>query len=278
MQHQLFKKRVWDFYKNHGRRLPWRETRDPYKILVSEIMLQQTQVKRVVPKYKSFVKKFPTLEALAGAPLSVVLKEWQGLGYNRRALYLKRTAESTVTNFGGKLPKDYKLLLSLPGIGPATAGDILAFAHNIAVPVIETNIRTVFLHHFFNDVSCKQIHDKEILPLVEKTLDLKNPREWYWALLDYGSYLKKTIGNQNAKSKHYAKQSTFKGSNRELRSKILSEILAQPGTSVKILANKLKKRYLIEHPTELNRLLGLNIAKMTEEGLLVKKDKKLFVA
>lgn len=269
MKYTVFKKTVWSYYKKHGRNLPWRDTRDPYKILVSEIMLQQTQVERVIPKYNSFIKKFPTVKKLADASLKDVLKEWQGLGYNRRGLYLKKAAEETVKNFNGKLPKDYQPLLSLPGIGPATAGDILAFAYNIPIPVIETNIRTVFLHHFFNDASCKQIHDKEILPIVEKTLDKKNPRDWYWALLDYGSYLKRTIGNQNSKSRHYLKQSPFRGSNRELRAKILKHILNTPGTTTIALGKNLQKPAI---------QIRTNIISMKKEGLLKEKDKKLFVA
>ncbi len=233
-----FKKTIWDYYKKNGRKtLPWRKTKNPYKILISEVMLQQTQVPRVIEKYNSFLEKFPTIEDLAGATLKDVLLEWQGLGYNRRAKYLKLCAEKVVSEYGGKFPKTLKELVALPGIGPATAGDILAFAYNIPVPVIETNIRSVFIHFFFKDV--EDVHDKDILVLVEKTLPKPLPpngkgranssitsssREWYWALFDYGAYLKQTR-NPNTQSKHYVKQSPFKGSNREKRSQILKLIL-----------------------------------------------------
>ena len=269
MTYTAFKKTVWAYYKRHARDLPWRKTRAPYKILVSEIMLQQTQVDRVKAKYESFLKKFPTITDLAKTPLKQVLLEWQGLGYNRRALNLKRAAEIIETEYKGKLPKDYKKLLTLPGVGPATAGDIMAFAWNTPAIVIETNIRTVFLHHFFNDASCKEIDDKDILPLIEKTLDRESPRDWYWALLDYGSFLKKTIGNANIKSRHYTKQKPFKGSDRELRSRILAEILSTPGQPTGDLSKKLKKE-----PARVRTL----VASLVREGLLTKKGAKLFVA
>lgn len=220
-----FKKTIWSHYKQNKRNLPWRKTRDPYKILVSEIMLQQTQSYRVEPKYKSFLEKFPTVEMLAKARLHVVLQEWQGLGYNRRALYLKKCAETLVKKYSGKFPKDLNTLLELPGIGKATAGDIMAFAWNIPTVFIETNIRSVFIHFFFKGI--EQVSDKEILSLVEKTLDAKNPREWYWALFDYGVLLKKT-GNPNKKSIHYAKQTKFIGSFRQKRAQVLRFILEKP--------------------------------------------------
>ncbi len=231
MNTEKFKKIIWAHYKKHKRNLPWRKTRDPYKILVSEIMLQQTQSFRVEPKYKSFLEKFPTVEALAKAKLQDVLKEWQGLGYNRRALYLKKCAEKITMDFNGTFPKDLNTLVSLPGIGKATAGDILAFAWNIPTVFIETNVRSVFIHFFFNDT--EQVSDKDILPLVEATLDKKNPREWYWALFDYGVLLKKTV-NPNRKSVHYAKQSKFIGSFRQKRALVLRTLLEKPRTKKEI--------------------------------------------
>src|SRR3989344_4074839 len=161
MNIKQFQKTIWDYYKTNKRYLPWRKTRDPYKILVSEMMLQQTQVSRVLPKYKSFSKKFPTVKVLAKAKLKEVLTEWQGLGYNRRAVFLKQCAEKIEKDFKGKFPKDFKALRTLPGIGPATAGDIMVFAWNIPMIVIETNIRSVFIHFFFKNQ--KKVHDKAIL-------------------------------------------------------------------------------------------------------------------
>lgn len=220
-----FKKIIWTYYKKHTRDLLWRKTRDPYKILVSEIMLQQTQSQRVEPKYKSFIQRFPTIRALAEARLQDVLREWQGLGYNRRAIFLHRCAQKIISDFKGKIPKDVKALCSLPGIGKATAGDVLAFAWDIPTVFIETNIRTVFIHFFFSDKD--HVSDAEIMLFVEKTLDQKNPREWYWALFDYGVFLKKTA-NLGRKSAHYAKQSVFVGSFRQKRAQVLRLIVEKP--------------------------------------------------
>ena len=145
-----FRALVWRYYRAHGRHeLPWRQTHDLYRILVSEIMLQQTQVDRTIPLYKKFIHKFGTAKKLAAAPLSEVLKSWQGLGYNRRAKALKKAAEIIESDFAGIFPQNYEALLALPGIGQSTAGALMAFAFNKAVPFIETNIRAVYIHFFF---------------------------------------------------------------------------------------------------------------------------------
>jgi A/G-specific adenine glycosylase len=259
-QENKFKKTIWDFYKKNRREFPWRETHDPYKILVSEIMLQQTQTARVVPKYKSWLKKFPTLKALALAPTRSVLLEWQGLGYNRRALALKRVAEIITQEYKGKFPTDYQKILALPGIGHYTAGAVLAFAFFIPIPVIETNIRTVFIHFFFKRK--KNVHDKDILSLVEKTLDQNNPRNWYYALMDYGVYLKEQGLTHGTRSAHYVKQSPFKGSNRELRSHILRYIGTHKKVSEKSIINTMK-----QDPIKVKE----NLKKLSEEGFLKKK-------
>jgi len=218
---QAFQAQIWAFYRHSGRHnLPWRKTKNPYKILISEVMLQQTQVARVLEKYPEFLEKFSTVEALAVAPLSDVLRVWQGMGYNRRALALKRMAEKIVNEYKGKIPRERLSLESLPGVGHYTAGAVRAFAFNEPEIFIETNIRRIFIHHFFGNK--EGISDQEILPLVEATLYMKNPSEWYWALMDYGSHLPKiTKTNSNIQSKHYTKQRIFKGSLRELRGKIV---------------------------------------------------------
>lgn len=234
-----FKEKVWGYYKAHKRSLPWRTTKNPYRILVSEVMLQQTQVERVRKFYEAFLKAFPDVESLAKASLSEVLILWKGLGYNRRAVNLKKCAEEVVKNYKGKFPKDYASLLALPSIGQSTAGAIMNFSYNIPTAFIETNIRSIYLHEFFKDK--EGITDKELIPLIEKTQDLKNPREWYYALYDYGTHLKKTVGNQNSRSKHYKKQSAFKGSNRELRSLILSYLLQNKSASIAQIVKELKK-------------------------------------
>lgn len=205
--------------------MPWRQTRDPYRIVVSEVMLQQTQVPRVIGKYRQFIKIFPTIKFLAVAPLSDVLRAWQGLGYNRRAVLLKQFAEKIVSEYKGRIPADREILKTLPGIGEATSGSLCAFAFNMPVVFIETNIRSVFIHHFFQDK--EKISDKEIFPLVERALDRDNPREWYYALMDYGVHLKATLPNPGRKSRHYVKQSAFHGSDRQIRSTIVKVLLAK---------------------------------------------------
>lgn len=204
--------------------MPWRELITPYGIFVSEIMLQQTQVSRIVGKYTEFIKELPTFEALAQAPLSQLLSLWQGIGYNRRALYMQRSAQLIVRDYSGVLPQDPNILDTFPGIGKATAASIVVYAYNKPVPFIETNVRRVFIHHFFGDKT--NVDDKELWPLVEEALQNEDPREWYYALMDYGTMLAKTIPNPNKKSKHYVIQSKFEGSRRQLRGKILKYLLA----------------------------------------------------
>jgi len=182
-------------------------------------MLQQTQADRVVPKYLAFTEQFRDFPSLAMAPLAQVLTAWQGLGYNRRALMLHRAAQIVVSQHGGKLPQTVEELDALPGIGRETAGSIAAFGFNQPVAFIETNIRTVFIHFFFP--KRKKVHDNELRPLVEKMVDRDNPREWYQALMDYGVMLKRSVGNVSQRSTHYAKQSSFKESNRRIRGLIL---------------------------------------------------------
>jgi A/G-specific adenine glycosylase len=225
---------VREYYRRHKRRgLPWRKTKDPYRILVSEIMLQQTQVERVISKYEQFLQTFPTVELLAHAPLSSVLRLWQGLGYNRRAKMLHESAKVITEKYGGRFPRAYTELVGLPGVGRYTAGAVLAFAYNEAITLIETNVRSVYLHHFFDGLY--EIGDKELMPLIERTLDTKNPRSWYYALMDYGSFIKKMYGNPNTRSRHHVRQSTFKGSDREIRGAIIRLLSARPHTRNLIL-------------------------------------------
>lgn len=222
-----FQKIVYTYYRRHGRSLPWRATSDPYKILVSEIMLQQTQVSRVIEKYSFFLQQFPTLRSLAGASQESVLGAWQGLGYNRRALYLRQLAKQVVGAYQGIIPEDPAELIKLCGIGTATAASISAFAFNKPVVFVETNIRSVFIHHFFP--SATAVADSELLPLVAAALDRRNPRKWYSALMDYGTHLKAVTVNPSRRSRHYLRQSTFEGSDRQIRGKVI-RILVQKGT------------------------------------------------
>ncbi len=232
-----FRELVWDYYAHNSRDLLWRlpledGTFDPYRIMVSEIMLQQTQVSRVKVKYQEFLKAFPLVQDLAKAPLADVLRIWTGLGYNRRAKFIHQAARKVVDDYGGIFPDNQKELTKLPGIGANTAGAICAYAYNQPVVFIETNIRTVFIHHFFSDQT--GIEDKQIVPLVEAHIDHNNPREWYWALMDYGSHLKKVVGNVTRQSQHYKRQSRFEGSHRQLRSLLLSVILEKAGLSMEM--------------------------------------------
>ena len=216
-----------EFYRD----LPWRRTRDPYHVLLSEVMLQQTQVARVVPHYDAWLAGFPTIDALAAAPLARVLEEWQGLGYNRRAVALHRAAEQVAERFAGRLPADEELLRTLPGIGPATAAGVMAFAFELPAVYLETNVRAVFLHEFFADED--GVQDRDIVPLVsaaleEAALQGVGPREWYYALLDYGAQLKRTLPNPSRRSAHHTRQPRFEGSRRQKRAWLLREVIARP--------------------------------------------------
>lgn len=212
-------------------------------------MLQQTQVDRVIPKYAAFVKRFPDFASLARASTRDVLAAWQGLGYNRRALWLHRLAKAVMARHGGALPVDPAALQTLPGIGPSTAGAIAAFAFRIPTVFIETNIRRVFIHFFFPKPKKQRrrnigtgtsgIGDKEILSLVERTMSHKNPREWYYALMDYGAMLGQRRDNPNRRSKRYTVQSRFEGSRRQMRGKVLAALLADPSLTTAQLAKKL---------------------------------------
>lgn len=220
----LFRKNIWEFYRKNKRNFPWRKTKNPYRILVSEMMLQQTQTERVKEKYKKFISLFPDICTLAEAPMAEVLRAWQGLGYNRRALFLKRTSEIIMKQYNSHVPLDAEILKKLPGIGAGTAGALCAFAFNIPSIFIETNIRRVYIHYFF--ALRKTVSDKEILEYIKATVDKENPREWYYALMDYGAFLgRREKENPNTKSKHYKKQSPFRGSEREFRGKVLKTAL-----------------------------------------------------
>lgn len=223
------------------RDLPWRRTYDPYAIWISEVMLQQTQVSRVDGRWQRWLERFPTVDALAAAAPSDVLEEWQGLGYNRRALSVHRAAQA-ISEDGGIFPQDSKELVKLPGIGPATAAGIRAFAFNLHGVYLETNVRTVFLHELYPQA--EGVPDSELVPLVELTCPASaadavdadgaandattelTPRSWYYALLDYGAYLKKTIPNPSRRSKSHVKQSRFEGSHRQKRAELLRVLLA----------------------------------------------------
>lgn len=225
-----FQEMVWDYYHRAGRTaLPWRQpepdgTFDPYKIMVSELMLQQTQVARVIPKFETFTSAFPTVGVLAEASLGDVLRLWQGLGYNRRAKFLWQAAGAVVRR--GEFPRRQQDLVKLPGVGANTAGAICAYAYNEPALFVETNIRTVYIHHFFDDR--EQVTDTDILEALRATMDYEHPREWYWALMDYGTFVKATHGNKSRASKTYVRQSKFAGSRRQVRGRVVRLLGERP--------------------------------------------------
>ena len=211
-----FRQLVQQKGKELYRPMPWRDTPTLYVVLVSELMLQQTQVTRVLPKFAAFVREFPDFKALAAAELGDVLRVWQGLGYNRRAKYLHETARMIAAGVPTETLHD---LIKLPGIGANTAAAIMNYVHQIPTPFIETNIRTVYLNHFFAEQTA--VSDKHILGIVARTIDVADPRHWFWALMDYGAELK----SEGKGKLHYAaahkKQSPFAGSLRQMRGEIL---------------------------------------------------------
>lgn len=261
-----FRENVLDYYRRHGRDLAWRMTTDPYRILVSEIMLQQTQVDRVTRKYPAFIAAFPDFASLADAPLADVLAAWQGMGYNRRAISLQKCARRVVEEYNGTLPKDPEILATFPGIGRATAASICAFAFNMPVVFIETNIRRVFIHFFFQEKS--PVRDAEIIPLVENALYRKDPRTWYWALMDLGSVLKKKIPNPNRRSTQYVRQSAFEGSDREIRGKIIKMLLESPGLDIGNLVQSIGGERI--------RVLRI-LSVLEKEGFLTKNGNRIAI-
>ena len=249
---QLFQNLIYDYYESNKRLFSWRNIDNAYHIVVSEIMLQQTQTDRVAKKYEEFLEVFPTVQSLAEATLDRVIAAWQGLGYNRRAMALKQFAERIVAEYKGTVPRDPEILVTFKGIGPNTAASICAFAFNVPTIFIETNIRSVYIHEFFKDQT--EVHDRDLMPFIEQTLDKDDPRTWYYALMDYGVMLKKTLKNPSRKSKHHAKQSRFEGSDRQVRGAILKmlvvgatlseesfiETIARPAEKVKQILSDLE--------------------------------------
>jgi A/G-specific adenine glycosylase len=224
-------------------------------------MLQQTQVDRVVPKYQAFIKRFPNMKRLAEASLAEVLTAWQGLGYNRRAKLLWQCAQVVHSEHRGRWPQTYEALQALPGVGPYTAAAVMAFAYNEAVPLIETNVRTVYLYHFFAEAT--DVTDAEILALATKHLPhVGEARTWYAALMDYGSYLKKTHGNPNSRAKSYVKQSRFAGSDRQVRGAII-RVLTNESATYAQLRRQLEKFDEVKFDAQLERLLAEGLIQKT---------------
>ena len=251
----LFRDGIYHHYRREGRSFPWRETTDPYHILVSEVMLQQTQTSRVIDKYTRFIEMFPDFPALAAASLREVLAAWQGLGYNRRAIALQKTAETVVSRLEGRLPETVEELVKLPGVGPNTAGAVLAIAFNRPVVYIETNIRSVYHYFFFADKTA--VTETDYKKLIEDTLDVQNPREWYYALYDYGAMLKNSGKNTD---KPLSRQSRFEGSDRQLRGKVLRLFLDRHTIPGREIAGQLE-----ETEERMSRIL----AGLESEGFII---------
>lgn len=263
---ELFRKLIYAYFKNNRRDFPFRNEITPYNVLISEIMLQQTQTGRVAEKYLEFKEEFPDFLSLSNAPNEKLLSVWQGMGYNRRALALKQIAKTVITDFNGNLPDSVEILKTFPQIGHNTASSIVAFAYNKPSIFIETNIRRVYIYYFFP--KRKQINDKDILPIVERTLDNNNPREWYYALMDYGVMLKKTHPELNKRSSHYRKQSPFKGSNREIRGKILKILTSES----EILESTLSKKLQLN----LDKMRSI-LQQLEKEGFIKRKGNKISI-
>lgn len=263
-----FRRVVYRRFAHAGRSFPWRPpalrvradgTLDPYAVLISEVMLQQTQVERVVPKFREFMKKFPTVRALARARGGNVLRAWQGLGYNRRAQNLGKAAKAVTARFGSRIPEGERDLASLPGVGPYTAAAVRAFAWNRPALLLETNIRAAILHWFFP--RARRVPDAALLPVIEAVQDRRNPRRWYSALMDYGADLKRSVPNPSRQSAHHARQLAFRGSRRELRGTILA--LAARSRSVKVS----DVRKALPRPQE---EVAACLADLVREGFLVR--------
>ncbi len=262
------------WFKKHGRDLPWRNTRDPYEIFISEMMLQQTQVGRVLGKYKSFLEEFPTVKSLASAPLRSVLKAWSGLGYNRRAKYINECAKIICVDYGGKFPTSFDKLLTLPGIGRSTAAAIMAFAFHAPEPMIDTNIRRVFCRIFFPE---KIPSDSIIYDFAKGMMPKKNPHIWNWAMLDIGALYCKARGHREdcplqklhgkVKDFIYKKpQAKFKDSKRYYRGQILK---ALANTLVGLVLEDLEK--ILGNKQGLEEIVG----DLCSEGLVMQERGKV---
>ena len=268
MEVETFQRVIRSWYRRNGRHdLPWRRTHNPYNILVSEVMLQQTQVSRVIPKYREFLAAFPTIQALHRAPLSSVLRVWQGMGYNRRALYLKRLADIVVRSCKGSIPSDPEALTKLPAVGKATAGAIAAFAFGKRVAFLETNIRRVYLDRFFKHR--RRVRDADILATIKETLPRRGIRAWYYALMDYGALAFGRIRNPNRRSAHYARPKPFKGSRRELRGTILRVVVSGTPLTPDGLRTHLRPRH--RHTLHFRRTIRNTVDQLIREGLIEKR-------
>lgn len=214
-----FQTNIFVWWKKNKRDLPWRHTHDPYKIMVSEVMLQQTQVSRVLAGYREFIERYPTVKVLAKASTSDVVKIWKGMGYNRRALYLKQAARAVVDRYGGTFPKSEKELVKLPGLGTYTARAILVFAYRQNTACVDTNIRQIITHYFFDE---KPQKPSIIQAVADQLLPLGKSWEWHQALMDFGALEL----NVSRVTYHVSRKKTipFRQSNRFYRGRIIDRL------------------------------------------------------
>ncbi|OGY48070.1 MAG: hypothetical protein A2840_01890 [Candidatus Buchananbacteria bacterium RIFCSPHIGHO2_01_FULL_47_11b] len=253
-----FRDTVYGFYARNKRVFPWRTNPTGYRVLVAEIMLQQTQADRVTPKFNQFISQFPTIKKLARANRRAILKAWQGLGYNRRAVMLHQLAQTVVDTYRGRLPRADEQLRALPGVGPYTASAIRVFAFNLDAVLIETNIRSVYIDYFFP--RAKKVDDKKILPLITETRDRRNPRRWYSALMDYGAHLKQTKDNPSRRSRSHVTQKPFANSNRQTRGRIVAALTK---------SEKLTLAELIKKVVQPKNRVTKALRQLIDEGLIV---------
>ncbi|MEK7533227.1 MAG: hypothetical protein AAB542_02225 [Patescibacteria group bacterium] len=260
-QVRSFHKMIFSWWKDNRRDLPWRRTRDPYRILVSEVMLQQTQVSRVLPKYNEFLAAFPDVFALANASTGDVLRIWKGMGYNRRALYLKRAAEAVVAAYHGKFPDSELLLTKLPGVGTYTARAIMVFAYEQNVAMVDTNIRQIIIHFLFNGLLQKE---KVIRETADRLVPEGRAWEWHQALMDYGASalprdaVKRTVMKKAA--------IPFKDSDRFIRGKILDYLRAKNINEQSLIVVLLR-----EHGRTRGRYIAI-ISKLIKDGLVIRRS------
>lgn len=281
-----FQEKILTWYVEHQRDLPWRKSRDPYRILVSEIMLQQTQVSRVIPKYDAWFVAFPMIERLAEAPVSEVLRHWSGLGYNRRALFLQKTAQAIVREHNGVWPQSVDGLKSLPGIGPYTSGAVACFAFNQQVAVVDTNIRKVILLSFFchceeryrkvtkqsltHRTDCRAtlaMTQKEIQQIADMLLPHGKAYAWNQALMDYAAavLVKEKVP--------VVKQSKFIGSNRYYRGKTLKVLLEHHALEEEQLGKLLKADYSRKDKKWLEKILS----GLVKEGFVMRNNGRILL-
>jgi A/G-specific adenine glycosylase len=262
---RALQRRVFSWYAEHRRDLPWRRTTDPYAVLVSEVMLQQTQVSRVIPAFERWMARYPTLETLAGAQLRDVLAEWSGLGYNNRAERLRRTAQSVTAAARGAaaLPTTMDALRRLPGIGPYTARAVLIFAHDADLAAVDANVRRVLTHELAlpHDLSPAAVQ-----AVADAVLPKGRARDWHNALMDYGALV---LTGRATGIRAPRRQTPYEGSRRWYRARTLRLLLEHGALDLPELAEALG---LCEDDT------GALVALLERDGLVCRSGARVALA